>query len=248
MKMLLTPCKTRDEMHRWIQFHLKFYLPDCTVSRYSDTNPLDIVWEVYRICVLKQNPDNIKELLYVAGRGSGKTLGMAIAELMVLLHDHREVVHVGAIQSQADRCYQYIKRFYYNDKLRDLLMPPKVPDDKRILESPNMSKSMFNLGGDKVTLEILPCTLKACLTIDNCLLMSNGDIKNIPDIKVGDELSSPLGSVKVLDSKTEIKECISIELDKGVIIEGTLDHKVWTHRGWVELQHLTEDDEVICEA
>jgi intein/homing endonuclease len=78
--------------------------------------------------------------------------------------------------------------------------------------------------------------------------MSNGDIKNIPDIKVGDELSSPLGSVRVLDRKTEIKECISIELDNGVIIEGTLDHKVWTHRGWVELQHLTEDDEVICEA
>ncbi len=162
MKMMLTPCKTRDELHKWIQYHLGFYLPDCTVSRYSDTNPLDIVWEVYSICVLKQNPDKIKELLYVAGRGSGKTLGMAIAEFMVLLHDQREVVHVGAIQNQADRCYQYIKRFYYNKKLKDLLMPPKVPEDQRILESPNMTKSVFNLGGDKVTLEILPCTLKAC--------------------------------------------------------------------------------------
>src|SRR5277367_378300 len=96
-KMLLTPCKTRQEVKNWIKWHLNLELPDVTVSRYSDTNPLDVIWEVYRICVLKQNPDNVQELLFVAGRGSGKTLGMAIAELMVILHDQRGVVHVGAI-------------------------------------------------------------------------------------------------------------------------------------------------------
>lgn len=161
-KLLLTPCKTRDELRNWIKYHLGLHLPDVTVSRYADTNPLDIIWEVYRICVLKQNPDNIQELLYVAGRGSGKTLGMAIAELMVLLHDRRDVVHVGAILSQADRCYNYQKNFLYNRQLKDIVMPPNVPEDLRILEKANMSKSVFNLGGDKVTLEVLPCTLKAC--------------------------------------------------------------------------------------
>jgi hypothetical protein len=86
-KLLLTPCKNRLELSNWIKYHLGLWLPDVTVSRFSDTNPLDIIWEIYRICVLKQNPDNIQELLYVAGRGSGKTLGMAIAELLVILHD-----------------------------------------------------------------------------------------------------------------------------------------------------------------
>ena len=160
--ILLTPCKTRQELKNWIKYHLNLELPDVTVSRYSDTNPLDVIWEVYRICVLKQNPDNIQELLFVAGRGSGKTLGMAIAELMILLHDSRDVVHVGAIQNQAERCYAYQKNFLYNRKLKPLVMPPEIPEDQRILEKANMSKSIFNIGHDKVTLEVLPCTLKAC--------------------------------------------------------------------------------------
>src|ERR1017187_7095552 len=116
-KLLLTPCRSRQEVKNWIRYHLGpsgiTELPDVTVSRFSDTNPLDVIWEVYRICVLKNNPNDIKDLLFVAGRGSGKTLGMAIAELMVLLHDKREVVHVGAILNQAERCYAYQKNFLY---------------------------------------------------------------------------------------------------------------------------------------
>ena len=161
-KLLLKSCKTRDELKAWIKYFLFLELPDVTVSRYSDTNPLDVVFEVYDICVNKNNPDKIQELLFVAGRGSGKTLGMAIAELMVLMHDHRDVVHVGAIQNQAERCYAYQKNFLYNKKLKPLVMPQDIPEDQRIAEKLNMSKSMFNLNGEKITLEVLPCTLKAC--------------------------------------------------------------------------------------
>ena len=161
-KLLLRPCKTRTELKAWIKYFLFLELPDVTVSRYSDTNPLNVIWEVYDICVNKNNPDKIQELLFVAGRGSGKTLGMAIAELMVLMHDHRDVVHVGAIQNQAERCYAYQKNFLYNKKLKPLVMPQDIPEDQRIAEKLNMSKSMFNLNGEKITLEVLPCTLKAC--------------------------------------------------------------------------------------
>ena len=120
-KLLLKPCRTKDEMKAWIKYFLNLELPDVTVSRYSDTNPLQVIWEVYDICVNANNPENIKELLFVAGRGSGKTLGMAIAELMVLMHDKREVVHVGAIQNQAERCYAYQKNFLYNRKLKNVI-------------------------------------------------------------------------------------------------------------------------------
>src|SRR6478609_1901015 len=92
-QLLLKPCKTRDELKAWIKYFLFLELPDVTVSRYSDTNPFEVIWEVYDICVNRNNPTNIQELLFVAGRGSGKTLGMAIAEIAVLLHDQREVVH-----------------------------------------------------------------------------------------------------------------------------------------------------------
>jgi len=160
--VFLKPCKTRKEFHLWIDRFLGLALPDQNVSRFADTNPLDCMWEVYDICVNKNNPDNIQELLYVAGRGSGKTLGMAIAELMIVLHDHREVVHVGAVLSQADRCYLYIKNFLYNRRIKDIVSPPKSNEDNRILKAANMSKSIFNVGGIQPTLEILPCTLKAC--------------------------------------------------------------------------------------
>jgi hypothetical protein len=159
---LLTPCKTKLEMKNWIKFHLGLHLPDVTVSRYADTNPLDMIWEVYSICVLKQNPENVQELLFVAGRGSGKTLGMAIAELMVILHDKRDTVHVGAILSQAKRCYEYQIKFLLNDKIKPVIDPPKQAVDKKILQKANMEKSLFLIDGEQVSLEVLPCTLKAC--------------------------------------------------------------------------------------
>jgi hypothetical protein len=160
--MLLTPCKTEDEFRNWIRYHLGLSLPDCTVSRYADTNPFKAIWEIYRICVLNDNPEDINELLLVAGRGSGKTLGMAIIEMMIVLHDQRDIVHVGAVQAQADRCYNYIKNFLYNRKLKSLVAPSRIPEEDRILEKANMSKSIFNVNNEKITLEVLPCTLKAC--------------------------------------------------------------------------------------
>jgi phage terminase large subunit len=189
-RLLLKPCKTRDELKAWIKYFLNLELPDVTVSRYSDTNPLDVIWEVYNICVNSHNPENIKELLFVAGRGSGKTLGMAIAELMVLLHDKREVVHVGAIQNQAERCYAYQKNFLYNRKLKPLVAPSNIPEDLRILEKANMSKSLFNVGGEKLTLEVIPCTLKAVngphvplVVVDEIDTVSGEGIKAFRDIQ-----------------------------------------------------------------
>jgi len=159
--MLLTPCKTRKELYKWIQYHLGLSLPNVTVSRYADSNPFEIVWELYDLMVLKNNPNGLQEVLCVAGRGSGKTLGMAILELLVILHDQREAVHVGATQSQGDRCYLYIKNFLYNRKIKPIVLPSKTSEDERILMNANITKSNFNINGERVSLEVLPCTLKA---------------------------------------------------------------------------------------
>lgn len=165
-QMLMTPCKTKQELKNWIHYHLGLDLPDCTVSRYADCNPLESVWQIYDVCVNDNNPDNVEELLYVASRGSGKTLGVAIAELMVLLHDQRDLVHVGAIMQQAKRCYDYQVGFMLSPKIRPIL-EAGTKESMKLLEKLNMEKSVFNLvdkyTGDrkKVTLEVLPCTLKA---------------------------------------------------------------------------------------
>jgi len=160
-KLLLKPCKNKDELYKFITFFFGLKLPDHTVSRYADTNPFDMIWRIYDICVNKNNPDDIKDILYVAGRGSGKTLGMAIVELLVMLHDQRDVCHVGAVMAQAKRCYDYQVKFMLNRMIKPLIDPPKSSVDDKILMKMNMEKSIFNIDGEQVSIEVLPCTLKA---------------------------------------------------------------------------------------
>ena len=158
---LFKQCESREQFQRWIKTWLHVDLPDCTVSRYSDTNPLDVCWEIYNICVNKTNPEHIEELLCVAGRGSGKTLGMAVVEFAVLLHDIRSIVHVGATQGQADRCYSLVQGFILNNRLQNIIYPKGIPEAKRIVTKLTISETAIRVNGQKATLEVLPCTLKA---------------------------------------------------------------------------------------
>lgn len=243
-KILLKPCRTKVELKSWIKYFLNLELPDVTVSRYSDTNPLQVIWEVYDICVNKNNPEDIKELLFVAGRGSGKTLGMAIAELMVMFHDQREVVHVGAIQNQAERCYAYQKNFLYNRKLKPLVTPQDIPENQRILEKANMSKSLFNIGGEKITLEVIPCTLKACSDPNSTVILADGNKTLAKNLKVGDLLktlnkdNSLTEVVKVIRVENINKPCYTTMLSDGSYITAAANHKVLTKNGWLEIVDL----------
>ena len=159
--IFLTKCKTEQELKNFIKYFFQLELPDCKVSRHADTTPFHIVWEMYNICVNNHNPGNVQELLYVAARGSGKTLGVAIAELLILLHNQRDTVHIGAILSQAKRCYAYQQKFLLNDRIKPIVSPSDLGEDERILGKSNIEKSTFNLPAGKATIEVLPCTLKA---------------------------------------------------------------------------------------
>lgn len=247
-KLFFKKCETKEELSKFIQVFMGLHLPDQTVSRFADTNPLDIIWEVYDITVNKNNPEGIEELLYVAGRGSGKTLGMAIAELLIMLHDGRDICHVGAVIAQAKRCYEYQTNFMLSQRIRPIIDDKNLLQEDRVLQKLNMEKSAFNIDGRPVTLEVLPCTLKACLTCDSPVNQYiNGVWKRntLGQISIGDLIESPQGYIEVLDVEIKEEECVRIELEDGSYIEGTLDHKIWTNKGWVELQHLTEDHEVI---
>jgi hypothetical protein len=87
---------------------------------------------------------------------------MAIAELLVMLHDARDACHVGAVMAQAKRCYEYQTKFMLSPTIRPLIDDKKIPQEERVLQKLNMEKSSFNIDKEIVTLEVLPCTLKAC--------------------------------------------------------------------------------------
>lgn len=175
---------------------------------------------------------------------SHNTLGMAIAELLVVLHDKRDVVHVGASMAQAKRCFDYIKKFLNSSRIRPIVNPPKASMDERILQKDNMEKSLFSIGGEDVTFEILPCTLKACLVETSQVLRGNEYIK-LKHVQKGDMIASPQGEIEVIDHKTKEEECLRIELDDGRIIEGTVNHEVWTDCGWVRLKDLSDEHDVL---
>ena len=177
-KLLLKKCQTRAEIKAWIKHFLNLDLPDTKVSRYATTTPLDIVWEMYRICVLNDNPENIQELLYTGSRGSGKTLGVAIAEFMIMLHDQRDIAHVGAIMQQAARAYEYIQSFCMSPKVKPIIDPAGTKDDSKILQKSTMSKSMFNINNNMSTIEILPTTLKALNGV-HCQLVSCDELDTL---------------------------------------------------------------------
>lgn len=177
-KLLLKKCQTRAEVKAWIKHFLNLDLPDTRVSRYATTTPLDIVWEMYRICVLEDNPENIQELLYTGSRGSGKTLGVAIAEFMIMLHDQRDIAHVGAIMQQAARAYEYIQSFCMSPKVKPIIDPPNAKDEAKILQKSTMSKSIFNINNNVSTIEILPTTLKALNGV-HCQLVSCDELDTL---------------------------------------------------------------------
>lgn len=243
-KLFFKKCETKEELAKFIQVFFGLHLPDVTVSRYADTNPLDIIWEVYDICVNKRNPFDIEELLYVAGRGSGKTLGMAIAELLVMLHDERDVCHVGAVIAQAKRCYEYQTNFMLSSKIRPILEDKTVSQEQRVLQKLNMEKSAFLLNGRTVTLEVLPCTLKACPTGDSLVKTKNG-YKRVDELKSGDMVESVSFKTmhsrftEILNIKPKYSDCVTIELEDGKIISGDEDHKILTHNGWIKLKDIS---------
>lgn len=181
-KLFLTPCKTRQELMNFVKFFFGLHLPDQNVSRYTDTNPFDALWEMYQITVLNKNPDNIKEFVYCASRGSGKTISVAIAQLLAVVHGRRDVVHVGAILNQAERCYAYVKGFMLGSNVKNILSPSGYSEDQRILRKDTMSKSVLNFGARDHTIEIVPCTLKSVngphvsfVTVDEVDTLATGE-------------------------------------------------------------------------
>lgn len=79
----------------------------------------------------------------IGARDSYKTLTLAGSETMDIVHNACGVVHIGAIESQALKCYSYVKRNLKD--FEDLYDRP-----------PLMSRTDLRNGGH---LEILPCTI-----------------------------------------------------------------------------------------
>jgi len=147
-QLFFSKCIDRDHLGEWIKKFWGANLPKTTVSRYSNCNPLDSVWDVYNHAIyLKKGMD----VLYISTRGGGKTLGAAITESALMFHDRRGAVHIGAIEKQAKRAYSYFQTFLQKNK--SILMP--------LVEKSVIEKTSLIVDNELVTLECLPATMSA---------------------------------------------------------------------------------------
>ena len=135
---LLIPCQTKEHFQAWIYTYLAVDLVDCTVSRFSNINPLDAAWHLYEYAMFYSGYDPLR-ILFIASRSSQKTLLMAAIETAVLLHDKRDVLHFAAIETQASVCWGYVHNFFGRPYLRDLVVGKPTADQLK-LKIPNILK------------------------------------------------------------------------------------------------------------
>lgn len=90
---------------------------------------------------------------------------------------------------------------------------------------------------------------RGCFLPGSRVLMFDGLYSQIDMISAGDYVKDAEGSdQRVLETyEYDVdEEVVVLELDDGRVIRCTKDHKIMTkNRGWVEAQHLNEDDELV---
>lgn len=119
--ILFTPCRTKEDLHRWVKVFLEIDLPDGNVCEESTSNPMDLLWEMYSKALEGTDPDFTQFLGYSA-RGAGKTLIASIMELLCLFHLRRECIHFASIESQAKISTDYIEKYLKTNVLKDFIV------------------------------------------------------------------------------------------------------------------------------
>ena len=128
---LLIPCTTKEHFQAWLNIYLAVDLADFTVSRFSSTNPLDAAWSLYQYAVFNESDEPLK-IMFVASRGSQKTLLLAATEVAVMLHDRRSVLHFAAIKEQSKVGFDYIKKFLQMPYVKHLLTTKPTIDEVKL--------------------------------------------------------------------------------------------------------------------
>lgn len=143
---LMSPCLDMEHLDAWIKRYCGLDFPNATISRFSNSNPLEFIWRVYSAVM----EGRAAGFLAVAGRDSMKTLGLSIIDLLVFLHDKRNTIHIAMTAQQASRARDYLEKFIN-----------KEPLIRQSLTKQNVREIRLNIDGEDVGLEVLPATPKA---------------------------------------------------------------------------------------
>lgn len=108
---------TMEDLHRWIKVYLGVDLPAVRVDPDSTSSPMELVWELYDAARL--NKPGYSQVLAYAARDSFKTFSAAIFEVLCIILLERSVAHMAAIEPQAKKSQQYLKKHVTRPFIRD---------------------------------------------------------------------------------------------------------------------------------
>jgi hypothetical protein len=121
----------------------------------------------------------------------------------------------------------------------------------KILQKNTMERSVFRIGGETCTVEIIPCTIKSCNDPESIMIMSDGSRIKAKNLVAGDLLKT-LSTNNTLDEVSEVvrseeiaKPVYRIDFADGSKIIAAKNHKILTKHGWVEIKDLRPDLEVL---
>lgn len=128
-----------DELHEYIRTKLRLYIPRKAVCPEHQA-PFDFVADAYF--------ERESDLLALGPRSGGKTIDVAVLNVLDAAHKGVSIFHLAGSLLQAQRCYEYSSKFWYMD--------PELED--RLEKEPLMHKTKLKGGANY---EILPASSTA---------------------------------------------------------------------------------------
>lgn len=117
-KLLWIPCKSEEELTRFVKVFFGIEMPNTTVDPVSNSNPSKLLWEVYDAMI---NGRDLGRLLFYAARDSFKTVLSSVIETLAVLHCDRDVAHMAAVESQSLVCRRYLRNYFNKPYLAPFL-------------------------------------------------------------------------------------------------------------------------------
>jgi hypothetical protein len=108
IQFFFEPCKSKEELRRWIKLFLHVELPDEAVDKESTSTPLDFVWTVYSSMMDRKGP---KRHVAACARNTGKTLTACVIRFLGMVHFRRSGTHLAADLNQAASASMYLEKF-----------------------------------------------------------------------------------------------------------------------------------------
>lgn len=258
-RVLFTPCKDKKALHQWIKVFLDLDMPDCIVDPDSTSSPMDMIYEVYEKAILNNDPD-FNRILYYACRDGFKTLGVAILEVLSVVHLERDVAHMAAVESQAGKAQSYVKKFFSKPFLRDYVVGNNVrnilfvryrhKDTKESITSDQFHNLLPDLQNDydevQNFVKIIICTMQGTNCIDPAITisMADGSQKMAMDVSIGDRvrvfdtISRKWTIAPVSEKGITKKPAIRVSFEDGGSVIVSEDHNIFTGCGWTQARAL----------